>query len=183
MVKNAVEIETERLILRPMVRGDFEGWASLMRNVESSRFLDGPQSREVAWRGFMAMAGAWALERCGMFSAIEKSTGRWIGRVGPWCPEGWPGTEIGWAFLPEAWGKGYATEGATAAADWAFSELNWSEVVHVIAVDNFASQAVARRLGSVLRGPGRFPEPRQNEPVEIWGQTREEWACRKPMLR
>lgn len=182
MHEGMVEIETERLVLRPLALADFEGWASMMRDEESSRFLDGPQSREVAWRGFMAMAGAWALQRCGMFSAIEKSTGRWVGRVGPWRPEGWPGTEIGWAFLREAWGKGYATEGAAAAADWAFSELNWSEMVHVIAVDNFASQAVARRLGSVLRGPSRFPEPRHHEPVQLWGQSREEWKSRKQRL-
>jgi RimJ/RimL family protein N-acetyltransferase len=146
-----------------------------MQDEESSRFLDGPQSRPIAWRGFTSMAGSWAIQGYAMFSVIEKSTGHWVGRVGPWYPVGWPGTEIGWAFLRKAWGKGYATEGAVASIDWAFKNLNWSEVIHVIAVDNFASQAVAQRLGSRYRGKGQFPEPRHHEPVGIWGQTREEW--------
>ena len=182
MHPNELTIETERLILRPFVMEDFEGWAKLMADESNSRFLDGPQPRAVAWRSFMVMVGAWTLQGYAMFSAVEKSTGRWVGRVGPWCPEGWPGTEIGWAFLRDAWGKGYATEGAIAAADWAFSKLKWTEMIHVIAPDNLASQAVARRLGSEKIGPGRFPEPRQNEPVEIWRQSREEWMRRRQMI-
>ncbi|MBL4800120.1 MAG: GNAT family N-acetyltransferase [Oleispira sp.] len=179
MYPNNLKIETRRLILRPLEIEDFEGWAKLMEDEASSHFLDGPQPRAVAWRSFMVMAGAWALQGYAMFSVIEKSSGRWIGRVGPWCPEGWPGKEIGWAFVRDAWGRGYATEGAIAAADWAFSNLKWSEMIHVIAPDNLASQAVARRLGSEKIGPGRFPEPRQDEPVEIWGQSREEWLRRR----
>ena len=34
-----------------------------------------------------------------MFSVIEKDSGRWIGRIGPWQPEGWPGTEVGWSLV------------------------------------------------------------------------------------
>lgn len=83
--------------------------------------------RSLAWRAFMTMAGAWYLQGFAMFSVIEKATGRWIGRLGPWYPEGWPGTEIGWALVRDSWGRGYATEGAAAAMDWAFSTLGWKE--------------------------------------------------------
>ncbi|HET6546570.1 MAG TPA: GNAT family N-acetyltransferase [Rhodanobacteraceae bacterium] len=55
----------------------------------------------------------------------------------------------------------------------------WSEVIHTIAPDNLASQAVARKLGSRLRGPGRMPPPFQDVAVEIWGQTRAEWFARQ----
>ena len=85
-----------------------------------------------------------------MFSVIEKATGRWVGRVGPWQPEGWPGTEVGWSIARAHWGKGFAPEGATAATDWAFDQLGWSEVIHTIAEDNRNSKAVAAKLG-VLR--------------------------------
>lgn len=175
-----IRIETERLILRPTRAEDFEGWAALMADGENSRHIGGPQPRSVAWRGFLSMAGAWAIQGFGMFSVIEKSSGRWIGRLGPWRPEGWPGTEVGWGLLRDTWGKGYAPEGAAAAIDWAFDALGWSEVIHVIAPDNTPSQAVARKLGSTLRGPGRLPEPFQDMPVEIWGQTREQWRRRRP---
>jgi RimJ/RimL family protein N-acetyltransferase len=82
-------------------------------------------------------------------------------------------------LLRDAWGNGYATEGAIAAIDWAFDTLGWTEVIHTIAPDNIASQAVARRLGSTLRGPGRLPPPLEQATIEIWGQTREQWFARR----
>jgi RimJ/RimL family protein N-acetyltransferase len=109
---------------------------------------------------------------------IEKASGRWIGRLGPWQPEGWPGAEIGWGLTPAAWGKGYATEGAAAAIDWAFDSLGWDDVIHCIAADNRPSARVAERLGSARRGQDRLPPPFDGEPVDIWGQTREQWRAR-----
>ena len=35
-----------------------------------------------------------------MFSVFEKDSGRWIGRLGPWEPHGWPGKEVGWGIVP-----------------------------------------------------------------------------------
>ena len=171
--------ETERPILRPTVPEDFEGWAQLMGDAENSRYIGGPQPRPVAWRGFLSMAGAWAIQGFAMFSVIEKASGRWIGRLGPWHPEGWPGNEIAWGLLREAWGKGYALEGATAAMDFAFDVLGWDEAIHTIDPANLASQKVARKLGSRLRGPGQLPAPFEHSQVEIWGQTRDEWRRRR----
>jgi len=187
-VKSCVElrdlvIETPRLLLRPLQRQDFEAWAAMMADEETTWFLGGVQDRSIAWRSFMCVAGAWHLEGFAMFSVVEKSTGRWIGRVGPWRPEGWPGTEVGWTICRDRWGRGYATEAATAAIDWAFAELGWTDVIHAIPPDNVMSQGVARRLGSVNRGPTRMPPPHTNVPVDVWGQTRAEWVSRRPPAR
>jgi RimJ/RimL family protein N-acetyltransferase len=176
---DSLRIETDRLILRPTRAEDFDGWATLMGDAQGAKHIGGPQPRSVAWRGFLSMAGAWAIQGYGMFSVIEKASGRWIGRLGPWCPEGWPGTEVGWGLLPEAWGKGYAPEGAVAAMDWSFGTLGWHEIIHCIAPDNTASQAVARKLGSCVLRSGRMPEPFHEHPIEIWGQTREQWLARR----
>ena len=113
-----------------------------------------------------------------MFWVVEKSTGHWLGRLGPWQPEAWPGTEVGWGLVRSAWGRGYATEGAARAIDWAFAELGWTEVIHCIDPENAGSIAVARRLGSANRGPGTLPPPFEAYPVDIWGQTREQWRRR-----
>ncbi|HUK01573.1 MAG TPA: GNAT family N-acetyltransferase [Steroidobacteraceae bacterium] len=169
---------TSRLILRPLELGDFEDWAAFMADEEVARYLGGTQVREVAWRGFLCMAGAWHLTRTAMFSVIERQSGEWIGRVGPWHPEGWPGTEVGWGIAREFWGRGYATEAATVTIDWAFRELGWTDVIHCIAPENHRSQQVARRLGSRLRGSGHCPPPYESTAIEIWGQTREEWLAR-----
>ena len=172
-----VRIETDRLILRPTAPEDFEPWAAFMAD-DASKFVGGPQARSTAWRGFLSMAGAWAIQGYAMFSVIEKSSGRWVGRLGPWVPEGWPGTEVGWGLVREAWGKGYATEGSTAAIDWAFDRLGWTNVIHCIASDNAPSQAVARRLGSSLLRSTYLPAPFETMAVDVWGQTREQWRGR-----
>src|SRR5215468_9895460 len=125
MLHANLRLETPRLILRPTASEDFEPWAAFMADADASKFVGGPQPRPVAWRGFMSMAGAWSMQGFAMFSIIEKASGRWIGRLGPWMPEGWPGTEVGWAIVRDCWGRGYAPEGAAAATDWAFDHLAW----------------------------------------------------------
>ena len=170
-------LETPRLILRPTRPEDFEPWATFMAD-DATRFIGGPQPRSTAWRGFMSMAGSWSMLGYGMFSVIETSTGDWVGRIGPWVPDGWPGLEVGWGLIPAAQGKGYAVEAATAAIDWAFDHLGWTDVIHCIDPENTPSQVVAQRLGSVNRGPGQMPAPFQDYPIDIWGQTREAWRAR-----
>jgi RimJ/RimL family protein N-acetyltransferase len=133
--------------------------------------------RPVAWRSFMMMAGAWSLRGYAMFCVLEKTTGRWVGRLGPWHPEGWPGTEVGWGIVRDWWGRGYAAEGAAATIDWAFDKLGWTDVIHVIDLDNLPSQAVARKLGSRLLRRGHLPAPFDHTQVDVWGQSREEWRA------
>ena len=173
-----IRIETERLILRPPALDDLEPWAAMMTDEETARFIGGVMARSITWRALMTMIGSWHALGFGMFSVIEKSSGRWVGRLGPWYPEGWPGTEIGWAIVRDCWGKGYATEGAIASADWAFDHLSWTEMIHSIAPENVASQHVASKLGSINRGRGSLPEPYRDSVIEIWGQSREQWRAR-----
>ena len=172
-------LETQRLILRAPAPEDFDAWAEFAADEQTMRHLGGVQPRAVAWRGLCSVVGAWTIRGFSMFSVIEKSTGRWVGRLGPWQPEGWPGTEVGWGLSREVWGKGYATEGASACMDYAFDVLGWSEAIHTIEPENRASQAVAKRLGSTLLGPTKMPAPYEDSVVESWGQTREQWLARR----
>jgi RimJ/RimL family protein N-acetyltransferase len=167
------------LLLRLPQRQDFDAFAAMNEDAETMRFIGGTLPRHAAWRKFLQMPGAWALQGFAMFSVIEKASGQWVGQLGPWQPEGWPGTEVGWAFSRAAWGKGLATEAGFAAIGWAFENLGWSEVIHSISPDNLASQALARRLGSGNRGPGKLPEPLDGEKIDIWAQTREQWQARR----
>ena len=175
-------LETERLILRPTAAADFEAWAAFMADEEVTRYLGGVQARSVAWRGMLQVAGAWSVQGYSMFSVIEKASGRWVGRLGPWKPEGWPGTEVGWGLAREAWGKGYAMEGAVASIDWAFDHQGWTEVIHSIESGNLASRRVAERLGSVIVRSEPLPAPYEDHVVDIWRQSREEWRARRPGL-
>src|SRR5215203_960078 len=173
-----LQLETPRLVMRLPCLADLDPWAEMMMDEPTAKFIGGVMPRAMTWRALMTMIGAWQAHGFGMFSVIEKDTGRWIGRLGPWMPEGWPGPEIGWALVRDVWGKGYATEGAAAAMDWAFDNLGWTEVIHSIDPANVPSQQVARRLGSRNLGPGRLPPPFNEAVIDIWGQSLQEWRAR-----
>jgi RimJ/RimL family protein N-acetyltransferase len=169
---------TKRLILRPTSAEDFEGWAKFCADEESMRFLGGVQTRAESWRGLCMMAGAWTIRGYAMFSLIRRDTGAWIGRVGPWYPDGWPGQEVGWGVLREHAGQGYALEAATASLDYAFDVLGWDKVIHIIDPENTPSIALAERLGSANQGPTQMPAPFDSFRVDAYGQTKSEWKAR-----
>jgi RimJ/RimL family protein N-acetyltransferase len=87
----------------------------------------------------------------GFWFVEERETKKFVGRVGIWHPDGWPGTEIGWGIAAEYWGKGYATEAAVSARDWAFKSLEIDELISVIHPDNEASKKVAFRIGEKFK--------------------------------
>ena len=171
----SLKLETPRLLLRPPRMEDFDAWAQFLDDEEAARFIGGRQVRATAWRTFMGMCGCWHMTGIAMFSVIEKSTGQWVGRLGPWYPEGWPAPEVGWGIARAHWGKGYASEGAAAAMDYAFDVLGWDTVIHCIHEKNLASQGVAKKLGSRLLRRVTMPFPFESEPVDAWGQSRGEW--------
>jgi RimJ/RimL family protein N-acetyltransferase len=172
-------VETPRLILRVPSLAEFEPWAAFMADEEAARYIGRAQPASVVWRGIASMAGSWHLMGFGMFSVFEKSSGNWIGRVGPWMPHEWPGPEVGWGVIREVWGKGYAFEASVASMDFAVDVLGWTDIIHSIHPENFNSQKLAKRLGSVNRGPGKMPPPYHNDPVDIWGQSAAEWNARR----
>lgn len=172
-------IETARLILRVPQIEDFEGYAEMLGDEEAARYIGGSSLRGASWRRFLQMPGAWLVQGFGMFSVIDKRSGEWLGQAGPWQPDGWPDTEVGWSFRRSSWGHGYAGEAATAAIDWAFHNLGWTRVIHCIDPANQRSQALARRLGSRVQRSAFLPPPYNDEPVDVWGQTREEWFARQ----
>ncbi len=171
------EIETDRLILRPPRAEDFPFFCDLMAS-DDARFIGGPQTPPEVWRSLCMITGAWTINGFSLFSVIEKNTGDWIGRLGPWRPEGWPGTEVGWGLLPSAQGKGYAREGATAAIDYAFDILEWTDVIHCIDAKNAPSIKLAQRLGSRWLREAQAPKPIDQVTWQIYGQSADEWRAR-----
>ncbi|MCI5043768.1 MAG: GNAT family N-acetyltransferase [Aquisalinus sp.] len=141
-------LETDRLILRALQESDLDSYAAMMADEDVARFIGGTLNREDSWRYMASVIGHWHWRGFGFFALEEKETGSFLGRVGPWCPEGWPGIELGWTLARTAWGKGYATEAATASVNWIFEQKPELErIISVIDDSNTNSQAVARRLG------------------------------------
>ena len=148
-----VRLETERLILRMLREEDFEAYAELSADPEVIRFLGGkPLTRLEAWRHMAGTIGHWYLRGYGPWAVEEKSSGQFIGRIGFHYPETWPAFELGWTLARHAQGKGYATEGARRALEYAFTEMGRDHVISLIAPDNVRSMKVAERLGEKVEG-------------------------------
>ena len=174
-----IVIDTPRLILRPPQAEDYAGLCELMADEESARFIGGVQPPETVWRTLCVMAGAWTINGFSMFSVIEKETGRWIGRLGPWQPAGWPGTEVGWGLLASAQGRGYAAEGSSAAMDYAVDVLGWTDIIHCIDEKNAPSIKLAERLGSTFQRKTDAPPPLTGMRWDVYGQTADAWRGRR----
>jgi len=166
---NGPVIETERLILRQWRGSDIAPNTAMLSDPDTARFITADRKPVTdalnGWRNAAIMAGHWVLYGAGMFVVEEKSSGLFMGRVGPWFPPSWPGFEVGWGIAKEFRGKGYAVEASRAAIDWAFANFEIEQVVHTIDRTNTASQAVARRLGADKRGQ-----------AEVFGHVVDVWV-------
>jgi RimJ/RimL family protein N-acetyltransferase len=147
-------LQTERLILRGHTLDDFPAYAAMWANSQVTRFIGGkPLNDEEAWAKFMRMAGQRQMLGFGFFAVEERASGRFIGETG--FVEGRRAIEpsligvpeIGWGFVPEMHGKGYALEAARAARDWGVKHFGSVAMRCIIAPENAPSIRLAQKLG------------------------------------
>lgn len=143
-------LETERLRLRAFDVRDVDAYAAMMADPDVTRHLgDGrPLSRADAWRQLAMFAGHWTLRGFGVWAVEERATGAFIGRIGCFEPDGWPGFEIAYTLARGAWGRGHAREGAAAALQHAREVLRRDAILSIIRPANAASIRVATALGA-----------------------------------
>jgi RimJ/RimL family protein N-acetyltransferase len=161
------ELVTDRLRLRHWQPADRAPFAALNADPEVMRHFPARLSREesdamadrVAAHVEETGWGLWALE--------ERVTGTFLGFTGLARPgfdaPFMPATEIGWRLARAAWGHGYATEAARAAAAFGFDALGLDGLVSFTAVENERSRAVMRRLGMTHDPGDDFDHPRLPE--------------------
>ena len=144
------QLTTDRLILRAFGASDFEVYALIMADPQVTQFLgEGrPLTRVDAWRQLAMILGHWMLRGYGLWAVEERASGRLIGRIGCHEPEGFPAFEVGYVLAREAWGNGYAREGAAAALQFARQTLRRREITSIIRPANTGSIRVATSLGA-----------------------------------
>jgi len=170
-------LETERLILRPFTLDDLDAFAAMSADARVMQFLaiDGkPSSRFDAWRSLAGIVGHLALRGFGMFAIEERASGAFVGRAGPWEPEGWPDFEIGWALRSEYWGRGYATEAVKRCIEYSFTELNRAHLSSFIAPENTRSIQVAERVGERMERDTVLPHMPDRKVLQ-YGLSRDDW--------
>lgn len=161
-VTSAPVIETERLRLRSHELGDYADCVAMWSEPTVVRYtIREPSPPPRTWLRILAYRGHWALLGFGYWAVEEKVSGRYIGELGfadykratRLSLDGMP--EIGWALVPWAQGKGYATEALKAAIAWADEQLQSRRTACIIHRENQRSFRVAEKLGydMVLQAP------------------------------
>ena len=177
----ATIFETPRLILRDIdIDKDIDAWVDMMSDEDTVRHIGGQTlDRAGAWRQMAMFLGHQQMRGYVFWSVIEKASGAFVGRVGPWAPEGWPEPEVGWTIHRDYTRRGYAKEAGAACVDYCFNTLGWERVIHVIASENIGSIKTAEAIGSKrLYKIDNLPPFGE---VDCWayGQTKAEWARRQ----
>jgi RimJ/RimL family protein N-acetyltransferase len=147
-------ITTDRLIMRPPTRDDFEDCAMLWADPEVVRYIGGkPSAREESWARLTRYVGHWSLQGYGFWSLRERDTGRYAGEVGladfkrNVTPSLSGAQEMGWVLGTWAHGKGYATEAVRAALGWNERHFPSARLVCMIEPANIPSLRVAEKCG------------------------------------
>lgn len=146
-------LHTARLLLRGFRATDIDAWAVMEADPDVRRYRgDNPRTREQAWTAMEASLGQWALRGYGLFALELAATTRFIGFAGLLHPADWPEAELSYSLAREFWGKGFASEAAQAARDWAFASHRFERLASFILAENTRSIRVAEKLGAVQEG-------------------------------
>ncbi len=145
-------IETKRLILRKMTIDDLDDLLLIFSDPKVMESFGGglfDRTKMEKWiRRNLDHQDRYGY---GLFSVILKESGELVGDCGLEHMEvdGMPEVEIGYDFLSSYWGRGLATEAASAVRDYAFHQLRLQRVISLIRPDNPASMRVAEKMGMV----------------------------------
>ncbi|GAB2778551.1 GNAT family N-acetyltransferase [Amycolatopsis magusensis] len=142
-------IHTERLILRPLRLDDREAVVRIQSDPETNRFNPDPPDVRQAGKQFEYWLSHWEEHGYGYFAVVEAATGEVAGVGGVQSKEMHDEQLVNlyYRFRPQSWGKGYATEMARAAVEWAERALPDRPVVISVALVNEPSRRVAEKLG------------------------------------
>jgi len=159
-----MEIKSERLILRNFEETDAERMFLMDSNPDVMKYIGVPPVSEISEsKNIIKMIRQQYIDNgVGRLAVIEKESGLLIG---------WSGLklltkeingynniyDLGYRFLPEYWGKGYALESAKASLDFGFNELKADTIYAHAHSENEGSNHILRKLG--FEKTGEFTEP------------------------
>lgn len=148
-------IDTERLTLRLHRLEDFSDSCAMWGDPAVTRFIGGrTATEEEVWQRLLRYAGHWTLLGFGYWAVRERGSDRFVGEAGfanakrALEPPFGDAPEIGWALVPSAHGKGFATEAVRAVLAWGAASFGPERrTVCMIDPANLPSIRVAQKCG------------------------------------
>lgn len=143
------EVETARLRLRPFSYEDLDSLWRIASDPQVMRHIgDGlPFTREETLRNLTNIVTVFERRGYGRWALEKKGGGQLIGYSGLACGSEEIGVELVYLLAREEWGKGLASEAASASLRYGFESLGLDSIAAVTRPDNWRSRRVMERLG------------------------------------
>ena len=164
----ALQLETDRLLLRPFRLGDEAGVLAFSSNPDINKYTGDPiitKLEEVTKLITNVWLHDYKTYGYGRFAVIHKKDKKIIGFCGVKFLEEANETDLGYRFLPEYWGQGIATESSKAIIAYAFNTLNLASLVASVYPENEASTSVLKKLNFQFEKTA--PYPNETDPL-LW---------------
>jgi RimJ/RimL family protein N-acetyltransferase len=164
------EIETPRLVLRRFVFDDAPQVVELLtqpsflQNIGDRGVRNVEDAHRYLREGPMAMYEQYGF---GLWHVSRRSDGEFVGMCGLLKRDILPDADIGYAYLPEHWGQGYAFEAARAALDHGVRKFGLKRLIGVVSDHNTGSIRVLEKLG--MRFERMFPMRSDEPEVRLYG--------------
>lgn len=142
-------LSSERIILRGWQDSDFHPYTTLVSDPVIMRFIGGgTMSYKEARKEFDGMREQWIDRKIGIFVIADKTSDELLGFTGLFESPLIDEPELSWSLSAKNHGKGYASEAAVLARNWAYREHNIGPLMSLVHPDNISSKRVAERLGA-----------------------------------
>jgi RimJ/RimL family protein N-acetyltransferase len=161
-------LETERLRLRPATLDDLDEWLAISRDAETAWWGEPSSTLHDARANLEKQLSNQGRHGFSLWAVELKHDGTLIGATGLQHLAEEDEIEVGYRFLREHWGRGYATEAAAAAIRFGFDELGLDRIVAVTLPTNQGSRRVMEKCGLGFVGV-----------VRVYGQTQVKYALNR----
>jgi RimJ/RimL family protein N-acetyltransferase len=160
-------VRTRRLILRRWRDEDLAPHAALNADPRVMEYFPSVLSREETDAQVARIRKHWDDHGFGLWAVEVAAGAQFVGFIGlhrvPFEAPFTPAVEVGWRLAFDAWGHGYATEGARAALEFGFGALGLREIVSMTVASNERSWHVMEKLGMRRAHGEDFDHPRLPE--------------------
>ena len=154
-------LSTERLDLRRFTPDDIDLLVRMYGDPDVTRYLGGVKTRAQSEEIMRSRILGYYNEHpgFGVWATIERATGTCVGCHVLNHIQGEAFIQVGYILFKEAWGRGFATEGAAAMLRYGFVERQLSQIVAIADLDNLVSQRVLEKIGLRRHGERSFSHP------------------------
>lgn len=158
-------LETTRLRLRGWQETDLIPFIEMNKDEDVMRYFPKTLSADETLAFYQTIQAEFDEYGYGLYAVEEKETRDFIGFIGfhhaTFDASFTPCIEIGWRLKKEAWGKGYATEGAKACLQHGFEKLGFTDIYSFTAIINTPSIQVMKKID--MKQVQTFNHPKVNE--------------------